>query len=87
MFCCVTVILIMFILFYWNKFSSLFEGFSSRKEKADAIYKWYKSGGNSYNSYRNDIESADIIEYHDIKNAISKGVKNSDDFVSSVYAY
>jgi hypothetical protein len=87
MICCAVLILILLVLFYWNKLSGLFEGFSSRKEKADAIYKWHKSGGNSYNSYREDIESADIIEYHDVKNAISKGAKSADDFLHAVYSY
>jgi hypothetical protein len=71
------------LIYLWGRY----EGFSSRGEKANAIYKWYKGGNNTYNSYRDEIPSADIVEYHDVKKAILNGVNSADDFISTVYNY
>tara|TARA_R110002153_G_scaffold273471_1_gene444434 strand:- start:4603 stop:4797 length:195 start_codon:yes stop_codon:yes gene_type:complete len=58
------------------------EGFTSKHEKATAIYDWFKSNpeGN-YSDYRTDMESkSNIVEYEDVKSLF----KNRDFTVATV---
>lgn len=47
------------------------EGFASKREKAQAIANWARTGHNTYNSYRSAIPGADIVEYSDVKKILA----------------
>jgi hypothetical protein len=48
------------------------ENFSSKREKAEAIAQWSRSGNLSYDNYRTTIPGADIVEYSDVKKILMK---------------
>ena len=44
------------------------EGFTSKDEKAEAIYRWFRSNPNGdYKKYKNDLtKKSNIVEYKDM---------------------
>lgn len=59
----IIIVVIIGFLIYFN----LSENFESCGEKAKEIHKWFGSNKTpSYNEYRSAIDTADIVEYHDL---------------------
>lgn len=69
-------LLIFAVLIFLYEFMH-YEGFSSRSEKASAIFDWFKSGGRSYKSYLHKVPTGDIVEFHDAKKLLVGGIAKS----------
>ena len=61
------------------------ESFATKREKADAVSKWYKDGGRSYKSFRQNIPTGDILEYTDSKRILLNNKANASDLLSAIY--
>ena len=50
------------------------EGFSSKREKAEAINNWWsRESSPTYKEYKNEIPHSDIVEYGKVKNLKKTG--------------
>ena len=70
------ILLIVIYLIYKQMMS---EGFSSKREKAEAINTWWSNESSpSYKEYKNDIPHSDIVEYGKVKDLKKSGGLSTD---------